>query len=275
MTMNKNFSDKPLYSNRVVNPPPSVSLPVLTFHAVDDLPSVISFSPKVFRRAMSRLYENGYRTMSLPDAANFLREGKPFPERCFAITFDDGYQSVFDEAFPVLRQYGMSATVFLTVGKKSESGHGGRLPSLEGRPMLSWNEIREMRYYGIAFGAHTLTHPDLTKLSFEQAEIEIYESKAIIEDALNTPVMSFAYPFGRYDDQSRRIAEKHFACACSDRLGLVTAGSDLYTLERVEAYYFRADRLFDIMLTGLFPWYIRAVNIPRQIRRALQLGKLS
>lgn len=250
----------------------TVSLPILTFHAIDDLASVISFSPKVFRRGMARLHESGYRTLSLLQVVDCIRRGKPFPERSFAITFDDGYQSVFDEAFPVLRQYGMSATAFLTVGRKCESGYNGRLPSLEGRPMLSWEEIREMRRYGIAFGAHTLTHPDLTRLTSEQAEFEIYESKAMIEDALNTPVMSFAYPFGRYDNQSRRIAEKHFACACSDRLGIAAAGSDLYTLERVEAYYFRTDRLFDIMLTGLFPWYIRAVNIPREIRRALKLS---
>lgn len=46
------------------------------------------------------------------------RQGKPFPERSFVITFDDGYQSVFNEAFPVLQRYGMSATVFLTVGEK-------------------------------------------------------------------------------------------------------------------------------------------------------------
>ncbi len=250
----------------------TVSLPILTFHAIHDLPSVISFSPKVFRRGMARLHESGYRTLSLLEAADCIRRGKPFPERSFAITFDDGYQSVFDEAFPVLRRYNMTATVFLTVGEKRGAGHDGRLPSLEGRPMLSWNEIREMLGYGIAFGAHTLTHPDLTRLTSEQAEIEIYESKAIIEDELNTPVNCFAYPYGRYDNRRRDIVQQHFACACSDRLGLVTAGSDPYALERVEAYYLRSERLFDIMLTNLFPWYIRARSIPRWIRRSVKLS---
>ena len=246
-------------------------LPILTFHALDDRPSVISFSPRVFRRGMARLHENGYQTLSLLEAVDFVHQGKPFPDRSFVITFDDGYPTVFDEAFPVLQQYGMAATVFLTVGA-NRPNPDDRLPTLQGRSMLSWREIREMRSYGIDFGAHTLTHPDLTRLSFRQAEIEVYESKAIIEHALNVPVTSFAYPFGRYDDQSREIAEKHFACACSDRLGLVRTGSDLYTLERVEAYYLRSDWLFDMMLTGLFPWYIRTINIPRRLRLALKLG---
>ncbi len=270
--MNNNSSDKPksLLSliNRFVNAPKSVSLPVLTFHAIDDRPSVISFSPRLFRRGMARLHERGYRTLSLLDAVDCLSQRKPFPERSFTITFDDGYRSVFDEAFPVLKHYKMTATVFLAVGEKRVSGHGARLPSLEGRQMLSWDEIREMRDSGINFGAHTLTHPDLTQLSLEQAEFEIYESKATIEDTLKVPVASFAYPYGRYDNKSVEIVEQHFACACSDKLGLATAGSNPYALERVEAYYLRSERLFDIMLTNMFPLYIRARSIPRGIRRA-------
>lgn len=135
--------------------------------------------------------------------------------------------------------------------------------------MLSWHEIREMDRGGITFGVHTLTHPDLTRLPFSRIEAEVCESKAIIEDALSAPVTCFAYPYGRYDDRSYKLVQRHFTCACSDTLGLITAGSDLYALERVDAYYLRTDRLFGMMLTGLFSWYIRACNIPRSIRRAI------
>ena len=248
------------------------SLPILTFHAIDDRPSVTSFSPQVFRHGIARLHENGYKTLRLAEVVNYLKEGKPFPDRSIVITFDDGYRSVFDEAFPVLQQYNMTATVFLTVGEKSNSELNGRLPSLGKRQMLCWKEIMEMHQYGIDFGAHTLTHPDLTRLPFEHAQSEILDSKAIIEDTLSAPVSCFAYPFGRYDERILEIVKKHFACACSDRLGLSSSGSDRYILERVEAYYLRSERLFDIMLTNLFPWYIRACSIPRQIRRAVKLS---
>jgi peptidoglycan/xylan/chitin deacetylase (PgdA/CDA1 family) len=245
------------------------SLPILTFHALDDRSSVISFPPAVFRHGIARLHESGYKTLRLAEAVNYLQRGKPFPGRSLVITFDDGYQSVFDEAFPVLQQYNMTATVFLTVGKKSISGLNGRLPSLEGRHMLCREEIMEMYHYGIDFGAHTLTHPDLTRLPFDHAQSEILDSKAIIEDTLSAPISCFAYPFGRYDERILEIVKKHFACACSDRLGLASSGSNLYALERIEAYYLRSERLFDIMLTGLFPWYIGARRFFRQIRRTI------
>lgn len=249
------------------------SLPILTFHALDNQPSVTSFSPRVFRRGIARLHENGYRTLSLVEAAECLRQRMPFPERTFVITFDDGYQSVYEEALPVLRDYGMGATVFLTLGEMAGAETAGRLPSLSGRSMLSWHEIREMSKIGFSFGAHTLTHPDLTRLPVDRVEAEICRSKAVIEDALGDAVKCFAYPYGRYDQRSREIVRQYFACACSDKLGLTTRNSDLYALERVDAYYLRTDRLFDVMLTRLFPWYIAARSIPRQIRRAVQLSQ--
>ena len=200
---------------------------------------------------------------------DYLHRGIPFPDRSFVITFDDGYQSVYENAFPVLDHYGMSATVFLTVGNKRTERHDERMPSLEGHSMLTWGEIREMRQCGIDFGAHTLTHPNLTCLTRSQITVEVRDSKAIIEDRLGVSVSSFAYPYGRYDHQSRDIVSQHFECACTDKLGIVKAGSDIFALERVDAYYIRHNGLFHMMTTSLFPGYIWACNIPRSIRRAL------
>jgi peptidoglycan/xylan/chitin deacetylase (PgdA/CDA1 family) len=248
----------------------AASLPVLTFHALDDRRAAISFSPGVFQRGLARLYESGYQTLSLLEAADCLHQGVPFPDRSLVITFDDGYQTVYDEAFPVLQRYGLSATVFLTVGEKGTARPADRLPSLSDRSMLTWRQIREMQRWGIAFGAHTLTHPDLTRLAVERIEVEVLGSKTIIEDALGARVDCFAYPYGRYDRRARDMAQQHFACACSDRLGLITLKSDPYALERVDTYYLRTEQQFGVMLTWLFPWYVRARSIPRRIRRAVQ-----
>jgi peptidoglycan/xylan/chitin deacetylase (PgdA/CDA1 family) len=233
------------------------------FHTIDDRQSAISFPPQVFQRAIGKLHDFGYQTLNLLEAWEGLRQGTEFPKRALVITFDDGYETVYREAFPILQRYGMSATVFLTVGDQKTGN--GRLPSLEGRSMLSWSEIKEMQRGRMDFGAHTLTHPDLTRLPIERAESEICDSKAIIEDALSAQVDIFAYPFGRYDERCREIVRQNFIVGCSDELGLVRAGSDRYALERVDASYLRRDRLFDIMLTRLFPWYIWARGIPRRI----------
>jgi peptidoglycan/xylan/chitin deacetylase (PgdA/CDA1 family) len=221
---------------------------------------------------MAKLREHGYRTVSLAEVVHCLVQRTPLPSRSFVITFDDGYRSVYEEAFPVLRDCGFSATIFLTVGQEKTSHASARLPSMEGRTMLSWGEIRDMQRSGIGFGAHTLTHPDLTQLPADQIEAEVCGSKTILEEALGAPVTGFAYPYGYHDEQSRDIVRRHFGCACSTRLGLVTARSDPYTLERVEMYYFRSERLFDLMLSSLFPWYLRARSIPRAIRQTIRRG---
>jgi peptidoglycan/xylan/chitin deacetylase (PgdA/CDA1 family) len=247
-------------------------LSILTFHALDNHPSVISFAPKLFQRAMARLRESGHRTLTLPEVIGHLERGGSFPERSLAITFDDGYQSVYDDAFPILQRYGFSATVFLTVGDGKQKD-SERLPSMEGRSMLSWREIKEMHRSGIAFGGHTLTHPDLRLLPDERIEAEVAGGKVAIEDTLGTQVISFAYPFGRYDDRCREIVSRHFACACSDRLGLLRSSSDLYAMERVDAYYLRSERLFRLMSSTLFPLYVKARSVPRRVRRAVQLSR--
>ncbi len=246
-------------------------LPVLTFHALDDGPSVISFSPSVFRRGLARLRDARYRTLTLLEVADYVRRGQPFPDHCFAITFDDGYQSVYTEAFPILQSYRMSATVFLVVGVEASPRPDTKLPSQSRRSMLSWREIRDMQEGGMNFGAHTLTHPDLRLLPDKRVEEEVYRSKAIIEDALGAPVQSFAYPFGAYDARSLQLAQQYFDCACSANLGFVTLRSHLYAMERVDAYYLRSNRLFDLMLTRSFGAYIWARSLLRRVRRALPL----
>lgn len=245
------------------------TLPLLTFHAIDERSSVISFSPALFERGMARLRQAGFRTITLQAAAEYLRRGKPFPERSVVLTFDDGYRSVYREAFPVLQKHGMTATVFLTSGRPDSARTEERLPELNGRERLSWREIREMARHGIDFGAHTLTHPDLTRLSRDAAEREIVLSQQIIQEALGSRVISFAYPFGAYDRVSIEIAKRHFDCACSARLGFITPSSELYALERLDAFYLRTDRLFALATTGWLEPYIAVRAVFRNARIAV------
>lgn len=243
----------------------AVSIPILLFHTLEEKRSVISFSPGLFQRGMQRLYRKGYRTLTLCQAAAYIHRGHPFPERSLVLTFDDGFQTIYEEAFPILEQLGMAATVFLTVGRSGPLRATDRLPSHEGRPMLNWAQIREMQSCGISFGAHTLTHPDLTRLHPNRAEVEIRDSKAIIEDVLGHRVDCFAYPYGRYNLRVHDIARQHFSYACAVELKLISMQSDLYALERVDAFYLQPDPFFSLITSRLFPWYIRLRNIARRI----------
>ena len=243
-------------------------LPILTFHDFDDGGSVISFPPRLFERGLLVLRARGWRTVTLREAARCLREGDPIPEQSFVITIDDGSQSVRDHAWPALRRLGMTATVFLTAGRHRPPRNGDeRLPDLDGRAMLRWSEIRAMMVEGIEFGAHTLTHPDLTRIGLAEAREEIVSSKAVLQQALGAEVHSFCYPYGRHNRQLRDIARDHFECACTDALGLVTRKSDRYALQRIDAYYLRSERLLSAVTRPWFPAYLRLRRVPRDARR--------
>jgi peptidoglycan/xylan/chitin deacetylase (PgdA/CDA1 family) len=241
--------------------------PALTFHDLDERPSVLSFSPSLFRDGMADLSRRGYRKLAMQQVADVLVGDGTFPVRSFGVTFDDGYRSVYEEAFPVLQTYSIPATVFLMVGEKRSRNLDSPLPSFQGRTMLAWKEIREMHRFGIDFGAHTLSHPDLTRLPLERVQAEVRDGKAVIEDMLGAEVSCFAYPFGRYNQQTQGVVGSYFCYACSDKLGFIRKGSDLFALERIETYYLRTARLFNLLMTRHFPWYIWARKIPRQIRR--------
>lgn len=244
-------------------------IPVLTFHSIDDGRAPTSFGPVLFARGMETLALGGYRTISLAEAASLAAAKRPFPEKSFVITFDDGYRNVYEKAFPVLAEHSFTATVFLTTGDGARTGSGDRLPELFGGETLSWGEIRIMNDAGVDFGAHTLTHPDLTRLSPEDAAHEIAASRGVIERALGAPVTAFAYPYGKYDAHSLAITQREFACACSDELGLFTASGNLHAIPRVDAFYLRGERLFGLVRSPGLPLYILLRSVPRTLRRRL------
>lgn len=158
-----------------VNPRP---IPILTYHSIDDSGSVVSTSPAIFREQMRYLSDAGFNVISVGEVVTHLTEGRPVPHNTAAIAFDDGYENVYTEAFPIMQQYGFKGTVFLIAdycGKRND--WPGNDLALGRRPLLSWSEVREMHRHRIEFGAHTLTHPDLTRLNRPQAEQEIRGQK--------------------------------------------------------------------------------------------------
>lgn len=246
-------------------------IPILAFHALEDASTPLSFPPASFERALKHWQAAGWRTVSLYDAVCHLREGIPLSDKTFVITFDDGYASVYRIAFPLLQQYGMTATLFIAPGENA-SHAGGMTPlsTLYEREMLRWSEIREMDAHGIHFGAHSLTHRNLTLLDESEREREISESGKILQDALGHAISFFCYPMGYLNPRVREITSKYFQGACSDRLGIANSTSDLYALERVETYYLRSAWATDLFTSRWFPFYLGARNVPRALRRRVR-----
>lgn len=243
------------------------AVPILTYHSIDESGSVISTSPDVFRRQLKSLAESGYKTITLSDLSSALKNGNDLPSKTVVLTFDDGFQNFYTDAFPVLSEHNFTATVFLVTDFcGTYNDWAGNPPELPRSKVLSWEEIREMDRYGIEFGSHTRTHPDLTKLSVEKIESEMSESKQAIEDALGRKVETFAYPFGRHNTKIKQIARKNFTAACSTNLGKVWPDSDFFSLNRLDCYYLKNPRMFDMLSSKPFDRYI-------QFRQAMRIVK--
>lgn len=245
----------------------SRGIPILTYHSLDESRSVISISPLMFKKQMEYLWKKGYQTFSLSEAISFIQRKKPFPEKTFVITFDDGYKNVYTEAFPVLRRCGFKGTIFLITDYCEKFNNWPTQPhSIECRPLLSWSEIEEMHKYGIEFGSHTSTHPDLTRIPIRQAEQEIAHSKSKIQDYLGAEVKVFAYPCGKYNSKIKEIVQKQFLGACSAKLGKVKTDCDLYMLNRIDMYYLRSEKLFSIISTHTLDRYLQFRQVFRELK---------
>jgi peptidoglycan/xylan/chitin deacetylase (PgdA/CDA1 family) len=244
-------------------------IPIFTFHALDNGASPIASSPRAFVSGLQTLNDKGFHTIGLCEVAQCIARKLPFPAHSVVLTFDDGYASVYDTAFPLLQKYGMTATVFLRANAETTRFANVPFPSMNGRAMLSWRQVRELCHYGIEIGAHTLSHPDLTRLAVSQARDEIVRSKEIIQDILGAPVTSFAYPFGRYNQAAYEIVQENFECACTDRLEFVHRHSDVHLMGRIDSYYLRNPTWYNLVPSGLFALYVQARAIPRNLRRSV------
>ena len=242
-------------------------VPIITYHSIDDSGSVVSTSPAVFRRQMKYLSEAGYTSLQLRDMISTFKNGNQLPAKPIVLTFDDGFKNFYSHAFPVLSEFGLCATVFLVTdfcGRHND--WGGNPPELPRSELLSWSDIKALNDAGIEFGSHTRTHPDLTKLSSAAAEAEITQSKSMIEDALGKETVTFAYPFGRKNASIRNIAASNFEASCSVELGKMTTRSDFSSLERIDSYYLKNQRLLEMLPSATFDRYMSVRQILRSVK---------
>jgi len=146
------------------------------------------------------------------------------------ITFDDGDRSIYHYAFPILKKYGVRAIVFLIVDYIGMDDLWDITPLGGKSPHLSWDEIREMKEWGIVFGSHTMSHRNLTKLTAAEMVHELGESKRALEEQLG-PVDCISYPFNRVNsDVIRQVKQAGYKFGFGGK-----GGSDL--LIKKEAVY--------------------------------------
>ncbi|MEP9410710.1 MAG: glycosyltransferase [Candidatus Brocadia sp.] len=242
-------SDRPKYENSFKTEV-TERLPILMYHRIapTGLPETARYrvTPELFEEQLRFLRDTGYYSAGLEDWRAAMEKKRPLPGRAVMITFDDGYADFLTYAWPLLKRYGFSATVFLVAdcigGTNSwDSAYGEEIP------LLGWKDILKLRNEGVYFGSHSVSHPFLTSLSPEKIVREGARSRAILEDKLGVTVDAFAYPYGDVDP-----VVQHLIGACgyifglSCRADLCSYHDPLLALPRFEV--FGSDSLQDFII---------------------------
>jgi len=174
----------------------------------------------------------GWNTIRLRDLAG----PNKLPPRSLAITFDDGYSNNYEGAYLPLVERGMCATWFI-VTRDNERYAGWMDSKIEENRLLSHEQLGEMAAGGMEIGAHTCTHPDLTRIDRPAVSSEVAGSRAELEDMLGMAVTSFAYPFGRWNEMVVDVVRSAgFTLACGVRPGWVDTDSEPFLLRRITIF---------------------------------------
>ncbi|WP_415717468.1 polysaccharide deacetylase family protein [Roseibium sp.] len=214
------------------------SIPLLMYHSIDERVtedySRWAVSSRRFGEQLSVLADEGYEVLTISQLVERLQSGTQLPDKCTALTFDDGLQDFATGAMPVLETFGLSATLYVVAGLVGCTSRW-LSPLGEGsRPMLDAAELRNLVAKGIEIGAHSMTHPQLDLLAPEQARAEIVGSRNVLEDILGARVRSFAYPHGYASRTTRNIVrDAGFSSALRVRHALSSDSEDRFGLSRL------------------------------------------
>ena len=216
-------------------------VPIIIYHHVEHVqkPLANNVSPRSFARQMDYLKKHGYRVINLDELVHAIREKKRL-QKSVVITFDDGNEDNYAHAFPILKQHGFPATIFVIAATVGEEGY------------LNWGEIKEMERERVVIGSHTLSHVYLPGVSPQEHRHQIFESKKILEEKLGHPVDYIAYPSGGFNEEIKTIVKAAgYKGACTTNRGYHRLNEDIYELKRIRL----SDRDSNIALWVKFSGY--------------------
>ncbi len=191
-----------------------------------------------FEKQIKYLVENNWTFFTM---SQLIEKKDNLPKKSIAITFDDGYEDNFVNAFPILKKYNVKATIYIVVdrhdrewsSKRKEKNSSGELKN---EPKLSDEQIAQLIDSGLVeIGSHTMTHDNLPTLSIEDKIVEIRDSKTKIEEKFKIKCNSFCYPFGLYDKEDVKIVKEFgYTNDKKTKKGIDDLSkSDLFELKRI------------------------------------------
>ena len=194
-------------------------VPVLYYHSVEPSEkNEVIISPDRLREQLQFIKDSGYTTLTISEFNDYIINKKSIPEKSILITFDDGYMDNYTNAFPILKELDMKATIFVITSVIDEGSE----------------RIKEMSDYGIDIESHTATHSHLDQLTYEEQLKELKDSKEKIESITGKKVLSVAYPYGDLnEDSTKAVKEAGYSLAFTTNLGYSDRDDTPVKLDRI------------------------------------------
>jgi peptidoglycan/xylan/chitin deacetylase (PgdA/CDA1 family) len=178
--------------------PGEVIVPILLYHhvALHQSETVYYVAPDAFERQLHLLHEWGYTTISVELMVSAIKQGAELPPKPVIMTFDDGSETIYTNALPIMQKYNFTGTAYIVYNYVNTQNY------------MNPDQIRALYASGWEIGSHSLSHADLTERPDRQMD-EIVESRRKLQSLLGVPILSFSYPFGAYNENSVYYA--HYA----------------------------------------------------------------
>ncbi len=213
-------------------------IPILMYHQIAVPPPKgtrlrgSTVHPKRFAQQMRWLKRLGYTGLSLQELVPYLAGEKT--GKVVGVTFDDGYQNVYDNALPVLTELGFSSTNFIVSGELDGENTWAQHTGSPKAKLMCADGLRHWVQSGQEIGSHTVSHVRLAQVDPEQARLQIQQSKQDLEQLLQQEITSFAYPYGSYNSQAQAlVAAAGYRQAVTTERGLAQANDSVHALPRV------------------------------------------
>jgi peptidoglycan/xylan/chitin deacetylase (PgdA/CDA1 family) len=204
-------------------------LPILVYHGVRSATQTpadrFTVSLDRFTDHMDALAASPRAALRISELAAPLARGEPMSASAAGVTFDDGTADFYEYAWPVLHERGLPVTLYVTSGLV-----GGRI---DGRQMLTWEQLEELHEGGVEIGSHSQQHIALDVVSADRSARELVNSKLQLEQRLEVAVNSFAYPYGYHTPALKQlVARAGYTSACAVKNALSHPRDDRFALAR-------------------------------------------
>ena len=220
--------DKATVNNRYKIGEKNLYIPIFVYHSIVDDESKVEYdymqtTKDVFEKQIEGLEKSGYEFITYSDLEKYQKGEKALKKKSCIVTFDDGYESIYENVFPIAKEHNMQFTMFIITDNMGKEG------------VITWEQAKEMQDSGlVTIASHSIDHPEFTLLNTESAVANVEKSYEIIESNLGKQEPKvFTYPYGLHtEEQVDALEEKGYMQNLTDNKINKSNSLDLARLHR-------------------------------------------